>query len=216
MRNTFIFDMDGVMIDSEPFWQQAQINILQNLGVAITVQDCEIHTMGKRIDLVAKTWCDLHHLQIDAKELETLIIDQVATNILQNGKAIKGLNDLLMYLKKEKFKIGLATSSSWKIIEAVLSKLDVKSYFDEICSADDEIYGKPNPAVYIRVMEKLNSKPEECFILEDSVTGMIAAKASRAFTIVLTSSTSNPKYAIAEAKCESLTKVVHLLETKTP
>lgn len=212
MRNTFIFDMDGVMIDSEPFWRVAQINALYNLGHSITVEDCVRNTMGKRIDLVAKTWCDLYSLNIDSKDLEQQILEQVATTILKDGKAIDGLLDLLQYLKKENYKIGLATSSSWKIIEAVLYKLKVEDYFDEICSADDEVYGKPNPAVYIKAMQRLASKPEECYILEDSVTGMIAAKASMAHTIVLTSDVVAPKFAIADTRCNSLHLVIDFLK----
>ncbi|MGY5353796.1 hexitol phosphatase HxpB [Wenyingzhuangia sp. IMCC45467] len=210
---TFIFDMDGVMIDSEPFWRTAQINLLKDLGHSITVQDCVRYTMGKRIDDVAKTWCDLYSLKIEAKQLEQQILDQVVVNILKDGQAIDGLLDLLHFLKKENYKIGLATSSSWKIIEAVLHKLGVKQYFDEICSADDEKYGKPNPAVYLKAMQKLKSKPMECFILEDSVTGMIAAKASMAFTIVLNDDITAPKFSIADHRSTSLPSVLNYLKT---
>ena len=209
---TFIFDMDGVMIDSEPFWRTAQINLLKDLGHSITVQDCIRYTMGKRIDDVAKTWCDLYSLKIEAKQLEQQILDQVVVNILKDGQAIDGLLDLLHFLKKENYKIGLATSSSWKIIEAVLHKLEVKHFFDEICSADDEQYGKPNPAVYLKVMQKLESKPSECIILEDSVTGMIAAKASMAFTIVLNADISDPKFSIADHRSTSLPSVLSYLK----
>lgn len=210
---TFIFDMDGVMIDSEPFWQQAQILILKNLNVEITASDCEKHTMGKRIDLVAETWCDLYGLEISPNNLANLILDQVVLNIMENGYAMDGLVDLLTYLKKENYHIGLATSSSWKIIEAVLYKLNVKSFFDVICSADDEEHGKPNPAVYITAMNKLKATPNETIILEDSVTGMIAAKASRATTIVLTQDVDHPQFYIANYKSETLKRVIEYLET---
>ncbi|MDO3695711.1 hexitol phosphatase HxpB [Wenyingzhuangia sp. chi5] len=210
---TFIFDMDGVMIDSEPFWQLAQINALKHLGIKVTAEDCEKTTMGKRIDHVAKIWCDLHCLEISPKQLADEILDQVVISIKDNGQEIIGLKELLTYLKQENYKIGLATSSSWKIIEAVLHKLEVKHFFDEICSADDEVYGKPNPAVYIKAMQKLESKPSECIILEDSVTGMIAAKASMAFTIVLNADVSAPKFSIADQRCPSLAKVLRYLKT---
>ncbi|NJB83747.1 hexitol phosphatase HxpB [Wenyingzhuangia aestuarii] len=209
---TFIFDMDGVMIDSEPFWQQAQINVLGNLGVPITAKDCETYTMGKRIDHVAETWYNLYDLSSSPIVLADQILDQVVFQILKNGNAIRGLTELLSYLKKEKYKIGLATSSSWKVIDAVLQRLNVASYFDQICSADDEVYGKPNPAVYLQAMKQLNSQPEECIILEDSVTGMIAAKASMAYTIVLTNNSKAPKFAIADARCASLIGVIDQLQ----
>lgn len=211
-KNTFIFDMDGVLIDSEPFWQRSQISALSFHGVTITPKDCEQYTMGKRIDSIAKIWSDLYHLDIDNQILIDEILHQVVFNIKKNGKEIKGVTALLTHLKKENFKIGLATSSSWEIINAVMDRLSVKKYFDAICSADDEIYGKPNPAVYIKAMEELKSKPEECFVLEDSVSGMIAAKASMAHTIVLTNDVFLPKFSIANHRADSLENVIKYIK----
>ena len=210
--NTFIFDMDGVMIDSEPFWQMAQINTLHKEGVSVNCKDCEKHTKGRRIDDIAKIWCNLYNLDVLPIDLANKIINQVAVNITQNGQEIEGLTELLEYLKKQNYKIGLATSSSWKIINAVLNKLKIKDFFDEICSADDELYGKPNPAVYIKVLQKLKSTSEESIVLEDSVTGMIAAKSAMVFTMVLTKDVSNPKFSIANAKCNSLNSVINYLK----
>ncbi|WP_373943154.1 HAD-IA family hydrolase [Polaribacter sejongensis] len=168
--NTFIFDMDGVIIDSEPFWRQAQIKILSTYNVTVTVEDCIKNTMGKRIDDVALTWCQLHQLSINPKSLEKEIITAVVQLITEKGKAKKGLFELLDFLKKNNFNIALATSSSKPIIDAVFNKLNIAHYFKVVCSADDEEYGKPHPAIYLKAAKLLKVPTGNCLVLEDSVT----------------------------------------------
>jgi mannitol-1-/sugar-/sorbitol-6-/2-deoxyglucose-6-phosphatase len=209
---TFIFDMDGVIIDSEPLWRKSQKNVLENYGVTIEYADCEKHTMGQRIDRIAQIWCEMHSLSINPKDLEKEILEKVSQNIIDFGVAHKGLYELLDYLKKSNFKIGLATSSSWMIINAVLDKLNIRTYFDQICSADDEPYGKPHPAVYLKTAQKLNALQSESIVLEDSVTGMISAKAASMKTIIFSEDYLHPKFTIADSKCNSLLTVIKEIE----
>ena len=213
--NTFIFDMDGVIIDSEPFWRQAQIDILATYNVTITVADCMEHSMGKRIDDIALTWCRLHALSIDPKELEQEIIAAVANLIATKGNAKKGLYELLTYLKTANFKIALATSSSQPIIQAVFKRLSIAHYFDVVCSADEEVYGKPHPAVYLKVAKKLNVQPTNCLVLEDSVTGLISAKAASMTTLVIPEDVSDPRFSIANYIFDSMLTVVDHLKQRS-
>ena len=210
--NTFIFDMDGVIIDSEPFWRQAQIDILLKYNTPITVADCIQYTMGKRIDDVALTWCQLHSLKVAPQLLEQEIITAVAALISKKGNAKTGLYTLLDYLKENKYQIGLATSSSPQIIKAVFNRLSIAHYFDVVCSADDEVYGKPHPAVYLKVAKKLAVQPIKCLVLEDSVTGLIAAKAAAMKTIVIPEDKTDPRFSLADTVLNSMLDVVHYLE----
>jgi len=212
MINTFIFDMDGVIIDSEPFWRQAQIAILAKYEVAISIEDCIKYTMGKRIDDVALTWCQLHALKIDPKILEQEIINAVATLITDKGNAKAGLYELLDFLKEHKFQIAVATSSSLPIINAVFKRLSIEDYFEVVCSADDEMYGKPHPAVYLKAANKLNVSPNNCMVLEDSVTGLIAAKAAAMKTFVIPEDPKDPRFSIADKICTSMLEVIELLK----
>ncbi len=66
-KSLFVFDMDGVLIESEPFWRTAQIEVLANYGASATVEDCIEHTMGKRLDDIAATWIQMFNLSVDAK-----------------------------------------------------------------------------------------------------------------------------------------------------
>ncbi|SDR96187.1 haloacid dehalogenase superfamily, subfamily IA, variant 3 with third motif having DD or ED [Polaribacter sp. KT25b] len=210
--NTFIFDMDGVIIDSEPFWRQAQIDILSNYNITITIDDCIKYTMGKRIDDVALTWCQLYSLKISPKLLAQEIISAVANLISQKGNAKIGLYELLDFLKENNFNIALATSSSLAIIEAVFKRLSIAHYFDVVCSADEEVYGKPHPAVYLRVVKKLGVKTRDCFILEDSVTGLIAAKAAAIKTFVIPEDTTDPRFSLADHIFNSMFDVIDYLK----
>lgn len=206
--NTFIFDMDGVIIDSEPFWRQAQIDILSNYKVTITIADCVAHSMGKRIDDIALTWCRLHGLSIAPKDLEQEIIAAVANLISTKGIAKKGLYELLDYLKANNFNIAVATSSSLPIIKAVFNRLTIAHYFDVVCSADEEAYGKPHPAVYLKVAKKLDVHPNTCFVLEDSITGMISAKAASMITMVIPEDHTDPRFTLANYRFDSMLEIV--------
>ncbi|QVY66229.1 hexitol phosphatase HxpB [Polaribacter sp. Q13] len=211
--NTFIFDMDGVIIDSEPFWRQAQIEILASYNVTVSIEDCIKNTMGKRIDDVSLTWCQLHQLTVNPKLLEQEIITAVVQLITKKGKAKNGLFELLDYLTKNNFNIALATSSSKPIINAVFNRLNIAHYFNVVCSADTEEYGKPHPAIYLKVAKLLKVNTENCLILEDSVTGLIAAKAASMNTIVIPEDKNDPRFTIANNIFSSMLDVIIYLKT---
>ncbi|KGL63403.1 hexitol phosphatase HxpB [Polaribacter sp. Hel1_85] len=210
--NTFIFDMDGVIIDSEPFWRQAQIDILLKYNTTITVADCIQYTMGKRIDDVARTWCQLHSLKVYPQILEQEIITAVAYLISEKGNAKQGLYELLGFLKENNFHIALATSSSQPIINAVFNRLSIAHYFDVVCSADDEVYGKPHPAVYLKVAKKLGVQSTNCLVLEDSVTGLIAAKAASMKTIVIPEDKTDTRFTMADVTLTSMLEIIDYLK----
>ncbi len=209
---TFIFDMDGVIIDSEPFWRQAQIETLHKYNVSITISDCINNTMGRRIDDVALIWCKLFQLNVNSKILEKEIIDAVVSLINIKGESKKGLYELLSFLSKKKFNIALATSSSQPIINAVFNRLSIADYFDVVCSADDEVYGKPHPAVYLKVAKKLDVQATNCWVLEDSVTGLISAKAAAMKTIVIPEDIKDPRFTLADVMLPSMLEIIDYLK----
>lgn len=206
-KNTVIFDMDGVIIDSEPYWREAQINELAKYNVTITVADCIQLTMGKRLEEIAKIWCLRHQLTICPSVLQHNIMQFVVELILEQGTAKPGLHTFLQYLQEHNINIGLATSSSKPVIDAVLHRLKIHSYFSVICSADDEVYGKPHPAVYLTTAQQFKVRTEQCLVIEDSVTGMIAGKAAAMTTWVVPDNINNPKFSIAEGVFSSLMHV---------
>ena len=99
--------------------------------------------------------------------------------------------------------MAIASSSYLKIIEAVVKRLKLKGFFDVIYSAEFEKYGKPNPGTFLTTAEKLGVSPMKCLVFEDSLNGVIAAKAARMITIAVPEF-DNPKFIIADKILNSL------------
>lgn len=201
-----IFDMDGVLIDSEPLWKIAEVEGFGKVGLDLTYTDCE-ETVGLRIDEVVKLWFAKEPWQ--GKSIEDVtqdIIDILIREIKEKGTALPGVEDCLKIFKNSGYKIGLATSSSNAIIDAVMERLNIRHYFDQVHSAEDEINGKPHPAVFLTCAKKLSADPAECWVIEDSFNGIIAAKAARMKVIAVPEKSHqiDPRLVIADLKLESL------------
>lgn len=201
-----IFDMDGILIDSEPLWKIAEIKGFGKVGLDLTQTDCE-ETVGLRIDEVVTMWFKKAPWKNASCEEVTIdIVNILIDEIKANGKALAGVKEALQICRKSNYKIGLATSSYHSIIEAVLDKLDIRHYFDVVHSAEYEKHGKPHPAVFLTAAEKLNVDPLECLVIEDSLNGVIAAKAARMKVIAVPeqSHAYNPKLIVADKIIKSL------------
>lgn len=180
-----IFDMDGVLIDSEPLWKIAEIEGFGKVGLDLTQTDCE-ETVGLRIDEVVKMWHEkVGWTNRTLKEVEEDIIDILIREVKEKGSALAGVHDSLDAIKTAGYKIGLGTSSSNRILEEVLNKLEIRSYFDAVHSAEHESHGKPHPAVFLSAAKKLEVDPISCLVIEDSLNGVIAAKAARMKVIAI-------------------------------
>lgn len=210
-KKAIIFDMDGVLIDSEPLWQKAQDACLSHYGIRVTPQQCEQFTMGKRIDAIARTWKDLFQLTVDPQEIENGIQEKLCAWVMAEGKPMPGVTEIITQARQLGYRIGLATSSSRRIVDTVLSKLGLTEYFDQISSAEDEEYGKPHPAVYLTTADKLNIYPRDCLVIEDSLTGLIAAKSATMTTYLVSPDYNNAKFAFADKQLPSLLDVFRLL-----
>ncbi|PWI32470.1 hexitol phosphatase HxpB [Vibrio albus] len=210
-NKAIIFDMDGVLIDSEPLWQKAQDICLSQYGVRVTPEECERHTMGKRIDAIAQTWKDMFHLDVDLNTLEKGILDKLCLQVMEEGRAMPGVSEMISAAKALGYQIGLATSSSRRVVNVVLDKLGLVEYFDEISSAEDEKYGKPHPAVYLTTARKLNVQPKDCLVIEDSLNGLIAAKSAMMTTYLVSHDCQAPKFAFADNRFSSMLEVVKVI-----
>jgi mannitol-1-/sugar-/sorbitol-6-/2-deoxyglucose-6-phosphatase len=174
-----IFDMDGVLIDSEPLWKTAMEEVFKGLGATLTKQDFE-KTVGLRIDEVIHFWNKKERWGVtDESEVEEAIILKMESLIASNPLALEGVIETLNYLKLQKIPVGLATSSSSRLIKVVLDCLTIRHLFTFVHSAEMEQYGKPHPAVYLTVAKKLSVLPEKCLVIEDSLVGVISAKAAK-------------------------------------
>ena len=180
-----IFDMDGVIIDSEPLWRKAEKEIFKIQHIILTDDMCR-STAGLRLEQVVEHWQERFEFDNEIKsKLVKDVHDKVVELIIGERKSFEGLLDLLDKVKSKNYKIALASGSSYSIIDAVLKKLNIKNYFNVIRSGDDEEYGKPHPQIFISTAKLLETEPENCLVIEDSRNGVLAAKAARMHVIAM-------------------------------
>jgi sugar-phosphatase len=122
---------------------------------------------------------------------------------------MKGLQQALDLIAKENLTIALATSSSKKLMDCVLKVLKIESYFKHIQSAEDLKYGKPHPEVFLKCAEAITINPNECLVIEDSLNGIISAKAAgmKVIGIPEEHNINNQKFCIADLTLHSLLEI---------
>jgi len=183
--NTVIFDMDGLLIDSEPYWQQAGTETLREFNV--TLEPIQYHhTTGLRTPEWLDYW--FGYFGID-KSLIPAAAAALHANVFEKIRAganpMPGVRHALELFRTRQFRIGLATSSPLAMAKIVTDKLDIGDYFDAVTSAGDLPFGKPHPQVYMDCAAALSSDPLKCLAFEDSFNGLIAAKAARMKCVVI-------------------------------
>ena len=207
-----IFDMDGVLIDSEPLWKIAMEEVFHSLGSKLTKADFQ-KTVGLRIDEVIHFWNHHENWGVEnEQEVEESIILKMIELISENAQPLEGVIETLAFLKRKGIKIGLGTSSSSRLIHVVLTELNIAHYFDFTHSAETEHFGKPHPAVYLTVAEQLKVKPNKCLVIEDSFNGVIAGLAAKMKVVCIPEKTHFPNPRLAVADFQFVTMTEFLLE----
>lgn len=198
--------MDGLLLDTEPLWGRCMLRAAQKHQVPLD-GDCFRETTGLRIGEVTDYWAIRYPWQgVSPAGLAEEILDDIIQEARCNGRVLPGVDTTLQLLKKEGFKTGLASSSPLRMITALTHHFGITEYFDTITSADAVAYGKPHPAVFLHCAELLGSSPLECLVLEDSINGVIAAKAARMKVIAIPDAHhyNDPRFAIADARLKSM------------
>jgi mannitol-1-/sugar-/sorbitol-6-/2-deoxyglucose-6-phosphatase len=203
---TVIFDMDGLLIDSEPLWKEAADEVFDFYGKKLSATEYAT-TTGLRTSEFVSWW--LRDYKFDNTELEKAaenIIQLVTEKVKQKAQPMPGTQYIFDFFHKRGYKIGLATSSPLSLVSVVSELLGIQKYLAATTSAEKLAYGKPHPQVYLDCASALNVSPLECICFEDSVNGMIAAKAARMKCVVVPihSQLKNEKWAIADLKISSL------------
>ena len=181
----FIFDMDGVIIDSEPVWERYEQVFLAELMGQETYLKIKDQILGNSINAIYQI-ASQYGLKISKQEY-LRIYDDYAKKVYAEAKLTPGIKEFIQKLIGMGFKLGLVSSSRQNWIDLVLEKLKISKQFEFVISLNDaeNMQPKPSPIGYLRVMEVLGSSPSSTIILEDSSKGVQAAKASGALTICL-------------------------------
>lgn len=206
MINTVLYDMDGLLLDTEPLWGESMLRVANKHNIPITRERFK-ETTGLRIYEVTDYWAIKYPWTgSTSDEVADEILDDIIASSKEVGRVLPGVIHSMELLKKHKFKIGLASSSPARMIEALVEHFGIKDYFDCITSADVVALGKPHPGVFLHCAEAMGSTPLQCVVFEDSVNGMIAGKAARMKVIVVPDEVhfDDPRFSLADAKLRSL------------
>lgn len=205
--------MDGLLIDSEPLWQEAGTEVMARYNVSLTTDQYHTST-GLRTNEWIRHWFAHFNISLEhAPEAEAAIVRKAVDKIGARGQALPGVQHILSFFKERRFHIGLASSSPMELIEVVIDKLQIGAFINARTSAEHLLYGKPHPQVYLDCAAALDVAPVECLCFEDSFNGMIAAKAARMKCVVVPERGQQqlPKWGAADLKLGSLVNFNGLL-----
>ena len=206
MIRAVIFDMDGLLINSEPFWARAELEIFPKYGVNLTIDDCKM-MQGVSIREVVAYW----HKKFpwtgpSIEQVAQDITARVEQLIVEQGELLPGVVEVLEFFRNKNIPMAVASSSNPELIELVLRRFEIIDYFKFFHSAKFEKAGKPAPDVFLTTAIKLDVLPQECLVFEDSYNGVLAAKRAN-MTVVAVPYPENfndSRFDIADVKLRSL------------
>ena len=199
-----IFDMDGVIVDSEPLHEQAFREVLNEIGYGQThgLDFTEYYGMADR-----KVWQDFLSKHRPAQTLDELAEwkQRRFFELLKEDEPV--FEPLLKLLEKlsGRYKLGIASGSAHPVIREVLALRNLRRFFSAVVSAEDVAHGKPAPDIFLRAAELLNARPERCWVIEDSVAGVEGALTAGMKVIGITNT-------LSASHLQRATRVVHTYE----
>lgn len=180
-----VFDMDGLMIDSETVYWAVGRALAREFGKEVSDR-----TLGKMMGRSPIKSVEIYAqdlgLSQSPHELLAMREARVKQALERGVEPMPGLFDVLEQFKG-RYKLAIATSAPMELVEVVARKLDLRRYFDAIQTSDDVTHGKPDPEIYLKAMGRLGVAPADCAVLEDSSNGALAGKRSGAYTIAVPS-----------------------------
>ena len=173
-----LFDMDGLLIDSEILWHRAEVEIFGRLGVPITEAE-DRSTKGMFVVEVVGYWYERYPWSGTSRErVVEQLLERVGELVEQEGRLLPGALRAID-LASERGPLALASSTPLALIRRCLDHFELRERFASLHSADIEPYGKPHPGVFLSAASALGVSPLECLVFEDSPAGVLAAKAGR-------------------------------------
>jgi HAD superfamily hydrolase (TIGR01509 family) len=212
MFQAIIFDMDGLMIDTEPMYWEVGRRIARQYG-----KDCIDATFRKMMGRER-----LESMRIFARECgiteatpEDLLAQREVAMVKHFAQGVNPMPGLLEILQefRERLKFAVATSSPKKFTDVLLPALGLDKHFSVIQSADDITHGKPNPEIYLKAASRLSVSPNDCIVLEDSPAGALAGHRSGAYVIAVPSPlTSGEDFSFAPQRVSNLHDAAEKIE----
>jgi HAD superfamily hydrolase (TIGR01509 family) len=208
-----IFDMDGLLVDSEPVWFAARCELLARFGKRWSESDQE-RLMG----VSTATWVEYVTRKLEGamapEEVLHTIVGMMAS-AYESGDVplLPGASEALEYCVG-RYRVGLASGSPRLLIDAALTGADWRRCFERVISSDECARGKPAPDVYIEIMSRMGLSPETTVVVEDSVAGILAGKAAGAKVVAVPRGFTSPDSEAldqADSRLESLHSLASVL-----
>jgi beta-phosphoglucomutase len=179
-----IFDMDGVLVNSEPFYVEVEKTNFRQLGLDISEEEHQTY-QGTATDRMWQLIKERHGIEHPVEELVEMTNSLVTPyfNSLEKMEPMPGVEQLIKKLKKRGIPLALASSSYPDVIEIILQKTGLKKYFDSVVSSQMAGASKPEPDIFLLAAKKLGVPPEDCLVIEDSTNGIAAAKSAGMYCI---------------------------------
>jgi sugar-phosphatase len=173
-----VFDLDGLLADTEPIWHEVEIDIFGRHGVPLTVSRC-LETKGMFLgDAVEHWYAQYPWPDASPQEVAEEIVDAMVARVESAVKPKAGALGALDFCESRGARLALASSSAQRLIDAVVQRLGLHERFAVMRSAEDEPAGKPHPGIFITTARLLEVEPAACVVFEDSPAGVLAAKAA--------------------------------------
>lgn len=207
-----LFDLDGLLVDSEPVWFEVESAFLATLGHVWTHADA-LACMGQGTPNTLRLWRDRFGVEVDLERDTETILD----GVIARAPSIPlkpGARSLLEWAARRRVPMAVASSSRHRLIEAVLAAKDLRPYFASVVSGQDVSRGKPAPDIFLLAAERLGVPPEQCVVLEDAVAGTMGALAAGAQVIVVPSA-PDPRFATLAAHVVASLELVPTLLAST-
>lgn len=180
-----IFDMDGLLVDSEPIWEEVAIDVFATVGVPLTPQICQESTGLGTAAFVEHIYTQFPCERKSQEQIGEEILMLAHERIGAAAREMPGATDLVRYFYKKNIPLAVASASPMNIIEIVLERLDLLQYFTLWHSALLEARSKPFPDVYLGAAQRLGVDPAACLAFEDSGNGMNSALAAGMLTVAV-------------------------------
>jgi HAD superfamily hydrolase (TIGR01509 family) len=210
-----VFDMDGLMVDSEPVARRGWEIVLASYGWELDQLTYE-RMVGRRLEESAAIVIEAFDLLVSPEALGDLKEQHMARLRAEGLPVMPGLHRLVGYLNEQHIPWAVATSSRRQYALDVLTQLGLSDSCGAVAAGNEVLHGKPAPDIYLLAAERLNVAPQYCLALEDSVPGgMAALAAGMTLAAVPNGHTKAADFPFAHYVFDSLNDVIPLLKYKT-
>ena len=200
--------MDGVLVDTEPVWRRVERDVFSRIGIDLSDEQLR-ETWGLRIGEVVDHWYRARPWDgIRPRAVERAILKGMVEHARTDLVVLPGAVEAIHTARSLGLRVAIASSSSRELIDAVIERLGIAASVDAVCTADDEVMGKPDPAVYRSAARLAGAAPVECVAVEDSPNGVRSAKAAGMACVAVRTDRSTTPDDVSGADCviESLTQ----------